>query len=73
MGKDVQATWAVGMRDWSGSLRSLEVGVGIACVQDAYMGLLGLWLVWEFTLCVHGVCLYALTEVCCTFLSVPYV
>lgn len=37
------------------------------------MGLLGLWLLWEFTLCVHGVCLYALTEVCCTFLSVPYV
>lgn len=33
MGKEVQATWAVGMRDWSGSLRSLEVGVGIDCYR----------------------------------------
>lgn len=61
------------MRDWSGSLSSLEGGVGIARVWDVCMGLLGLCLIWERTLCVHRVCMYSLTEVCCTFLSVPYV
>lgn len=48
-------------------------GVGTAREQDACMGLLGLCLVWERTPGVHGVCMYALTEVCCVFLSVPYV
>lgn len=48
-------------------------GVGIARVQDVCLGLLGRCLVWERTLCVHGVCMYALTEICCTFLSMPYV